>query len=207
LNYGQHPVTPATADVDVKVPAAIDAAKALHDRMALAKELFTQAQQKQKLYADRRRRDITLHVGDQVLVNTKNFTFKGANNCKKLLPRWMGPFKVVKHVGTVAYELELPANMRIHDTFHVSLLKQYHHDGVTHPPPPVIYDDSGIPEYHVEQILKHRDHKYKRRSQRQYLIKWQGYPPEHNTWEKASDLTHCDDLLKKYLATQATLTR
>jgi hypothetical protein len=202
MNYGQHPHTPATIDIPVKAPAATELATALKDRLAQATNSYKLAQQRQKAYADKHRRDVSFKPGDQVLVNTKNFTFKGAHNCKKLLPRWMGPFKVVKPIGSVAYELELPANLRIHDTFHVSLLKQYHHDGKTHPPPPVIYDDSGHPEYHVEAILGHR-HQTGRRSQRQYLIKWQGYPAEHNTWERESDLTHCRDILMSYHASKA----
>jgi hypothetical protein len=197
LNYGFHPLTPATADIPVKAPAATEVAQALRDRLARATELFKLAQQKQKKYADRHRMDLSFKTGDQVLVSSKNFTFKG-KDCKKLLPRWMGPFKVVKPVGSVAYELELPANLKIHDVFHISLLRKYHHDGKTHPPPPVIYDDVGAPEYHVEAILDHRDQN-RRRSQRQYLVRWQGYPAENNTWEKEGDLTHCADLLQEYL--------
>ncbi|GKG09233.1 hypothetical protein Tco_0337979, partial [Tanacetum coccineum] len=43
----------------------------------------------------------------------------------KLLPRYMGPFEIVEHVGPVAYRLKLPQELScVHDTFHVSNLKK-----------------------------------------------------------------------------------
>ncbi|GJU40880.1 hypothetical protein Tco_1193837 [Tanacetum coccineum] len=43
----------------------------------------------------------------------------------KLNPRYVGPFKIIKEVGTVAYKLELPQQLsRVHNTFHVSNLKK-----------------------------------------------------------------------------------
>ena len=48
---------------------------------------------------------------------------------KKLKPRYVGPFKILQRMGSVAYRLELPLNLsRIHDVFHVSLFKKYHPD-------------------------------------------------------------------------------
>ena len=44
-------------------------------------------------------------------------------NARKLTPKFVGPLKVVKQITPVAYELELPKSMKIHDVFHVSLLR------------------------------------------------------------------------------------
>ncbi|XP_027156234.1 uncharacterized protein LOC113757009 [Coffea eugenioides] len=52
-----------------------------------------------------------------------------AGRGKKLQPRFVGPYKILQRVGNVAYKLELPPNLsRIHNIFHVSMLKKYHPD-------------------------------------------------------------------------------
>ncbi|GKD91130.1 putative reverse transcriptase domain-containing protein [Tanacetum coccineum] len=49
-----------------------------------------------------------------------------ADRRRKLNPRYIGPFKILAKVGTLAYRLELPAQLsRVHSTFHVSNLKKY----------------------------------------------------------------------------------
>ena len=114
----------------------------------------------------------------------------------KLMPRFVGPFKIVKRIGQVAYELELPAQMKVHDVFHVSLLKRYHSNG-SQPPPPFVYQDN-MEEYAVERILAHRDIRSGRSKKQEFLVKWVGYPSENNTWEPAAGLKNCKAELQKY---------
>ncbi|GKC16407.1 hypothetical protein Tco_1013189 [Tanacetum coccineum] len=81
---------------------------------------------RQKSYADKRRKPLDFSVGDYVLLKVSpwkgvvRFGKKG-----KLAPRFVGPFEIVKKAGLVAYRLRLPEELNgVHDTFHVSILKK-----------------------------------------------------------------------------------
>jgi hypothetical protein len=90
-----------------------------------------EAQDRQKSYADHKRRDLEFQVGDHVYLKVKaqKISLK-IGNCAKLAPRFCGPFEILTRIGLVAYQLALPANIRIHNVFHVSLLKKYIHDPI-----------------------------------------------------------------------------
>ena len=49
-------------------------------------------------------------------------------SCKKLVARYCGPFDILRRIGLVAYEITQPLNIKVHNVFHVSLLKKYVHD-------------------------------------------------------------------------------
>ena len=71
--------------------------------------------------------DLEFQVGDQVFLSISpwkgvlRFGKKG-----KLSPHYMGPYEIVERIGEVAYRLRLPPELtRIHDVFHVSMLRKY----------------------------------------------------------------------------------
>ena len=49
-------------------------------------------------------------------------------SCAKLAPHYCGPFEILSKIGQVAYQLELPPNLRVHNVFHIYVLKKYVHD-------------------------------------------------------------------------------
>ena len=209
LNSGQHPLNPLIIRNDVgdgsprlsgkrgdsRLPAVEEFVKNISEAVHQAKVNLKQAQDRQKSYADAHRREMDLSVGDMVLLRTKNLKLK-ATGTRKLLPRFIGPFKVLRRIGKVAYELDLPATMKCHPVFHVGLLRPYLADGRLQPPP-IPIDVDGEAEFEVEQVLLHRDVKIGKRSRREYLIKWLGFHHEHNSWEPESNL-HCNELVEAY---------
>jgi hypothetical protein len=96
--------------------------------------------------------------GQMVWLEGKNL--KMPHQKTKLAPIRYGPFRIIKEISPVAYQLELPMTWSIHDVFHASLLSAYHETtahgpNFTRPPPDMI---EGEAEYEVEQIRSHRRH-------------------------------------------------
>ena len=136
-------------------------------------------------------------------MSTRNLRLKSPG-ARKLLPKFIGPFAVVARVGAVAYRLAVPECLRIHDVFHVSLLARYIAGKDYKPPPlPIVVD--GALEYEVERVLMHRSRSSGRKTVHDYLIKWQGYGPEHNSWEPESNLP--SELINEYWTMRAHLVR
>ena len=99
-------------------------------KVRLIRDRLKEASDRQKSYADLKRKEIEFAVGDMVFLKVSpwkkilRFGKKG-----KLSPRFIGPYRIVKRVGPVAYQLELPPELhRIHDVCHVSMLRRYRSD-------------------------------------------------------------------------------
>ncbi|GKA10294.1 putative reverse transcriptase domain-containing protein [Tanacetum coccineum] len=96
------------------------------EKIVQIKQRMQAARDRQKSYADVRRKPLEFQVGDRVMLKVS--PWKGVvrfGKRGKLNPRYIRPFKVLAKVGTVAYRLELPQQLsRVHSTFHVSNLKK-----------------------------------------------------------------------------------
>jgi hypothetical protein len=196
MHTGFHPLTPLShTQQAASNPQAAVVRVAWQTRVQLATEKLKNAQNRQKQLLDNKRRDVTYKVHDMVLLNSKNINIKHIGS-RKLLPRFIGPFAITKCIGPVAYQLELPRNMKCHNVFHVSLLKPFVPSTRHQPLPPALVIDDEY-EFEVEQVLTHKG---TRPGKRKFLVAWKGYPAEHNTWEPESNLTHCPEVLQQYWA-------
>lgn len=208
LNYGRHPRGPATAVVDTHLPAVKEFVTSMHKAISTARDSLVSAQTRMKRNADAHRIDLTFAVGDQVLLSSRNIKIKTVGT-KKLLPKFIGPFTVLKKIGDLAYRLDMSRDMpAVHPVFHVSLLRPFSPGSTVVPPSlPTMVD--GEPEYEVERILNHRDRKIpaarptiKKPSStvREYLVKWVGYGHESNSWQTHKQCDGSQDLIQEYLA-------
>jgi hypothetical protein len=105
-------------------------------------------------------------------------------NCSKLVPNFCGPFEILARIGPMAYQLALPANMKIHNVFHVSLLKIYIHDP-THMIDWNMVQVEPEGEFQEEplQILDRREISLQNRVVTQVKVQWKNFTPEEATWE------------------------
>ena len=176
-------------------------AKAFTDRiqsaLAQAKKHLEAAQQRDKKYADRKRKHTEFDIGDQVLLSTANLKLKESGS-RKLLPRYIGPFPITAKMGTLAYQLHLPIQLkRYHNVFHVSLLQKFVPGGNIQPPPlPEVID--GELEYEVDRILRHASTGKGKHKKHTFLVKWKGYSEDFATWESQSNMSHAVEAIQEY---------
>ena len=188
MNTGYHPLTPLSQLAETSNSEAKAVRVAWQTRVKSATDKLKTAQNRQKQLVDSKRRDVTFKVGDNVLLNSKNINIKHAGS-RKLLPRYIGPFKVTNWcIGevrclsiTTAAQHEMSQRVPC-----LSLLKAYVHGGRQQPlPPPLIIDEEY--EYEAEQIITHKG---SQPGKRKFLVAWKDYPAEHNTWEQFEKLPH-----------------
>ncbi|GKF92405.1 hypothetical protein Tco_0279124, partial [Tanacetum coccineum] len=113
---------------------------------------------------------LEFQIGDKVMLKVS--TWKGVirfGKWEKLNPRYIGPFKIIAKVGTVAYHLELLEQLsRVHSTFHVSNLKKCMADK----PLSIPLDEIQVEEKlnFIEESVEVMDHEVKRLKQIRILI-------------------------------------
>ena len=165
--------------------AAVD--QQLKDRdefLAEVRERLLHAQEVMKTLQDQRRRDVEFSVDDWVWLRLHRRTAAGITPAaaSKLDTRFYGPYQVAQRVGAVAYRLRLPAKARIHDVFHVSLLKVY--EG---PPPTTVVP---LPRLYHGRVLPTPLKVMRARLNRgrwELLVSWEGRSATDTTWEQLDD--------------------
>lgn len=90
-----------------------------------AHDAILEARVKQTRAANRSRRPSPFSIGDFVYISTKNISFpKG--RARKLVPKYIGPYKIAKDYGNNSYRVDLPDHLRqrgVHGVFHSSLMR------------------------------------------------------------------------------------
>jgi hypothetical protein len=185
--YGRPPPPLLPHHAGAAQTEAVDAM--LRDRDAFLEEVrerLLQAQQYAKRHYDEHHHEVEFDKGAWVLLRLLHRpTHALASPSKgKLRPRYAGPFQIVERIGQVAYRLRLPADARLHDVFHVGLLKPYNSAGSPPSTPavlPPVQDGRLLPA--PAQVLRAQ----LRRGAWHILVKWQGLPEDDATWEPLDD--------------------
>jgi len=143
-----------------------------------AKSVIRKAQEDITRYYNRRRSPAPMfQPGDRVYLNVSDI--KMTRPSLKLSHRRLGPFKIERQVGPLAYRLKLPHGLRqLHPVFNVVKLSAAPDNLISGRKPrallpPIVVD--GEPEWEVEEVLDSRWH----RRRFQFLIKWKGFSKEY----------------------------
>ena len=161
------------------------------EKVRLIRQRLLMAQSRQKSFVDVRRRPLEFEAGDHVFL--KVMPKRGVvmfGKCGKLSSRFIGTFKIIERIGTVAYRLALPPSMSgVHEVFHVSMLLKY-------TPDPAHVVDWGQIEVDIDRtfeegpvcILDSRDQVLRRNTMRLVRVLWRHYGVEESTWEREDSM-------------------
>jgi hypothetical protein len=144
------------------------------------RERLLQAQAYAKRHYDGHHRALEFAVGDWVLLRLLHRPAQTLVPGKrdKLSPCYAGPYQVIERIGGVAYQLQLPDGARIHDVFHIGILKPFRGTPLATLPalPPLRHGRLLLqPERAIKAQL--------RRGTWWVLIKWTGLDESEATWE------------------------
>ncbi|XP_075521441.1 uncharacterized protein LOC142554661 [Primulina tabacum] len=160
------------------------------EKVAIIREKLKVGQDRQKSWADLKRRPLEFEVGEKSYVKVS--PMKGVvrfSKSGKLNPRYVGPFEILERIRTLAYRLALPPDIsRIYNVVHVLQLIRYIPDSShIHEVAPLLLDGNlneelkyeEVPIYIVdtkEQVLCHRTIPYVK-------IQWSNHTERESTWE------------------------
>nr|GEY99305.1 putative reverse transcriptase domain-containing protein [Tanacetum cinerariifolium] len=137
------------------------------EKIVQIKQRMQAAHDRQKSYADLKRKQMEFQVGDKVMLKVS--PWKGVvrfGKRGKLNPMYVGPFKLLEKIGKVSYKLELPDELsRVHNTFHVSNLKKCHAEEPLAVPLDGLHFDDKL--HFIEEPVEIMDREVKRLKQSQ----------------------------------------
>ncbi|MBW0508907.1 hypothetical protein O181_048622 [Austropuccinia psidii MF-1] len=138
-----------------------------------------------------------LQPGSKVWLVSKNS--KTTRPTKKILERWLAPFKVLNKNGSHVYHLKLPQEWKsVHPVFYVSLSEPVRKSTIPNqnqfPAPPVLVEEPE--EWEVAQVL----YSNLKRGKLWYLVQWKGFSEylERTAWEPAFNSTNSPEFVKDF---------
>jgi hypothetical protein len=156
--YGKKCNTPVSWDnpIDIVVVGPY-LLKEMEEHMEKIKKNSKASQDRQKIYADKNNMFRVFKVGERVFLKVKmKKSSLRLGSYPKLAVRYYGPFEILEKIGPIAYMIAFPASMRVHNVFHVSLLKKY------------VPDPNHIIDWNVIQV-EHEGHLW---VERVHILDW-----------------------------------
>nr|CAE01541.2 OSJNBa0033G05.1 [Oryza sativa Japonica Group]CAE05974.2 OSJNBa0063C18.15 [Oryza sativa Japonica Group] len=164
-----------------------DILKSAEEQVKLTRERLKTAQNRQKNYADNRRRDLEFEKGDHVYLRVsplrgmRRFGMSG-----KLAPRYIGPYLITARRGEVAYQLELPEGLAdVHNVFHVSQLKKCLRVPEEQVPlGNIVLEKNLTYKERPIKVLEEAERQTRRKTIKFYKVQWSNHSEDEATWER-----------------------
>jgi len=183
--YGRDPPSIRSYEPgDTRVPAVAKTMAEREEFLADVRARLEQAQATQKLFYDRHHRHVSYQVGDWALLRLRQRSASSLPQATggKLKARFCGPYQVIELINDVAVRLALPAGARIHNVFHVGLLKKFQGEPPAAAPPlPPLRHGAIDPE--PARAVRYRIVS----GVPQVLVQWQGASAASATWENTAE--------------------
>ncbi|KAI2649346.1 Transposon Tf2-9 polyprotein [Labeo rohita] len=181
---GYQPPVFSSQEVEASVPSVQALISRCRRTWRKVRQALCQTRKRTRRAANRHRSRAPRYVcGQRVWLSTRNLPLQPPS--RKLAPKFIGPFSIVKVLNPVAVRLRLPNYLRrVHPVFHVSCIKPVNRppSRPSPPSPPVIVENPSV--FKVKKLLAVRP----RGRGFQYLVDWEGYGPEERSWIPARDI-------------------
>jgi len=172
--YGRDPPSIRSYEPgESRVPAVAKSMAARDELLGDARVRLEQAQEVYNKHYNKHHREVHFAVGDWVWLRLRHrhpASLQGTTK-GKLRPRFYGPYRITAIINEVAYRLELPAGAKLHDVFHVGLVKKFVGTPPSAPPavPPTHHGTTQpVPDRVTQARLA--------RGMRQVLLHWKDEP-------------------------------
>ena len=108
----------------------LDLVKDTEEKVKIIQQRLKAVSDRQRSYANLKRKDIEFEVRDKVFLKVSQWKkILRFGRKRKPSPRFIGPYEILEKVGSIAYHLALPLELaKLHDVFHVSMLRRYRSD-------------------------------------------------------------------------------
>jgi len=144
-------------------------------------------------------KNLSLNPGDKAYLRLGNgYKLRGVLKAK-LGQQRVGPFEIIRKVGHQAYELRLPTEWKIHPVVSIAQLEPFREDPFERqqpPPAPVIFE--GEEYFKVEKVIRADMRGRGRMRRMHYLVRWQGYGPEQDSWVPEEEMELSGELIDEF---------
>jgi hypothetical protein len=189
--YGQNPPSVLSYFPGVSKVQAVDQMLTVREAiLRTLKENLVMAQNRMKQQADQGRSECQFAEGDQVFLRLQPYKKNSlkADHCQKLVPKFYGPYTILKHVGQVAYQLAFPSHSKLHPVFHVSCLKKVIGTKCQTQTNLPELDEEGSIWLQPQAVLDQRERRLCQRTIKEVLVQWKDTTPTDATWEPTTIL-------------------